>query len=122
MQKSKQTVNAARPELTVNPKEAMQDALRRLFGCGLEDATEKQAYRALCTVVRELLAEKNRVFQDRCAEEQKKEVYYMSMEFLVGTSLRNNLFNLGVEKNTAKCSNRPGSTSTTCTPWNRMPA
>ena len=98
MQKSKQTVNAARPELTVNPKEAMQDALRRLFGCGLEDATEKQAYRALCTVVRELLAGKNRVFQDRCAEEQKKEVYYMSMEFLVGTSLRNNLFNLGVEK------------------------
>ena len=98
MQKSKQTVNAARPELTVNPKEAMQDALRRLFGCGLEDATEKQAYRALCTDVRELLAEKNRVFQDRCAEEQKKEVYYMSMEFLVGTSLRNNLFNLGVEK------------------------
>ena len=98
MQKSKQTVNAARPELTVNPKEAMQDALRRLFGCGLEDATEKQAYRALCTVVRDLLAEKNRVFQDRCAEEQKKEVYYMSMEFLVGTSLRNNLFNLGVEK------------------------
>lgn len=98
MQKSKQTVNAARPELTVNPKEAMQDALRRLFGCGLEDATEKQAYRALCTVVRELLAEKNRVFQDRCAEEQKKEVYYMSMEFLVGTSLRNNLFNLGVEQ------------------------
>ena len=98
MQKSKQTVNAARPELTVNPKEAMQDALRRLFGCGLEDATEKQAYSALCTVVRELLAEKNRVFQDRCAEEQKKEVYYMSMEFLVGTSLRNNLFNLGVEK------------------------
>ena len=98
MQKSKQTVNAARPELTVNPKEAMQDALRRLFGCGLEDATEKQAYRALCTVVRELLAEKSRVFQDRCAEEQKKEVYYMSMEFLVGTSLRNNLFNLGVEK------------------------
>ncbi len=98
MQKSKQTVNAARPELTVNPKEAMQDALRRLFGCGLEDATEKQAYRALCTVVRELLAEKNRVFQDRCAEGQKKEVYYMSMEFLVGTSLRNNLFNLGVEK------------------------
>ena len=98
MQKSKQTVNAARPELTVNPKEAMQDALRRLFGCGLEDATEKQAYRALCTVVRELLAEKNRVFQDRCAEEQKKEVYYMSMECLVGTSLRNNLFNLGVEK------------------------
>ena len=96
MQKSKQ--RESRPELTVAPRAAMEDALRRIFGCSLEEATEKQAYRALCTVVRELLAEKNRVFQNRCAQEEKKEVYYMSMEFLVGTSLRNNLFNLGVEK------------------------
>lgn len=68
------------------------------FGCSLEEATEKQAYRALCTVVREMLAEKRRSFRHTCMEEGRKQVYYMSMEFLVGTSLRNNLFNLGVEE------------------------
>ena len=98
MQKSKQTLQDARPERQVGPREAMEDALRRIFGCSLQDATEKQIYRALCTVVRELLAEKNRLFQNRCAKEEKKEVYYMSMEFLVGTSLRNNLYNLGIEQ------------------------
>ena len=98
MQKTNQSFENPRPERVVDPKAAMQDALRRLFGCTLEDATEKEAYRALCTVVRELLVEKNRIFQERCAREEKKEVYYMSMEFLVGTSLRNNLFNLGIEQ------------------------
>ena len=98
MQKTNQSFENPRPERVVDPKAAMQDALRRLFGCTLEDATEKEAYRALCTVVRELLVEKNRIFQERCAREEKKEVYYMSMEFLVGTSLRNNLFNLGIER------------------------
>ena len=98
MQKSKQTLQDARPERQVGPREAMEDALRRIFGCSLQDATEKHIYRALCTVVRELLAEKNRLFQNRCAKEEKKEVYYMSMEFLVGTSLRNNLYNLGIEQ------------------------
>ncbi len=98
MQKTNQSFENPRPERVVDPKTAMQDALRRLFGCTLEDATKKEAYRALCTVVRELLVEKNRIFQERCAREEKKEVYYMSMEFLVGTSLRNNLFNLGIEQ------------------------
>lgn len=67
------------------------------FGCTLVEATEKQAYRALCTVVRELLAEKRRSYRNTCRQEGRKQVYYMSMEFLVGTSLRNNLFNLGLE-------------------------
>ena len=98
MQKTNQSFENPRPERVIDPKTAMQDALRRLFGCTLEDATKKEAYRALCTVVRELLVEKNRIFQERCAREEKKEVYYMSMEFLVGTSLRNNLFNLGIEQ------------------------
>ncbi|OLA57777.1 MAG: alpha-glucan phosphorylase, partial [Firmicutes bacterium CAG:272_52_7] len=56
-----------------------------------------EAYRAVCITVRELLVRKNHDF--RCSAEQKnaKKVFYMSMEFLVGTSLRNNLFNLGIE-------------------------
>ena len=101
-QNSKQKIqklaeNDARPERAIQPTELLNDTLRRIFGCELADATQKQVYRALCISVRELLTEKNRVFGNRCAEKERKEVYYMSMEFLVGTSLRNNLFNLGLE-------------------------
>jgi starch phosphorylase len=78
--------------------ERINQETRRTFGCELKDATEKQAYKALCKVVRELLAEKNRDFRTACAEQERKQVYYMSMEFLVGTSLRNNLYNLGLEE------------------------
>ncbi len=67
----------------------------RLFGCDLKSATEKQAYKVLCTSLREALAKKRKAYTDLNSD--RKEVYYMSMEFLVGTSLRNNLFNLGVE-------------------------
>ncbi len=70
----------------------------RLFSCNLSETTEKQAYKAVCTVLREMLAKKRKEFQDSFQEKERKQVYYMSMEFLVGTSLRNNLFNLGVEK------------------------
>ena len=83
---------------TTEPERELNDVVRRLFGCELEAATEKQVYRALCTLVREKLTEQNRLFNRDNAAKERKEVYYMSMEFLVGTSLHNNLFNLGIEE------------------------
>ncbi|MBE6927168.1 MAG: glycogen/starch/alpha-glucan phosphorylase [Ruminococcaceae bacterium] len=85
----------------LNKTDMMQQlelVLHHLFGCDIADATQKQIYRGLCTVVREILTEKNHAFRHKYRHEEKKQVYYMSMEFLVGTSLRNNLYNLGVEK------------------------
>ena len=76
----------------------LNEMLRRVCGCGLKDATEKQVYRALCSLLRENLTEKNGSFNSSVAQKESKQVYYMSMEFLVGTSLRNNLFNLGLEQ------------------------
>ena len=65
----------------------------RLFSCNLSEATEKQAYKVVCTVLCQILAKKRKKFQDEVSLKERKQVYYMSMEFLVGTSLRNNLFN-----------------------------
>ena len=77
--------------------QALNDACMRLFGCNMDEATDKQAYKALCTVVRNTMYDRRRAFKKRYQAERRKRVYYMSMEFLVGTSLRNNLFNLDQE-------------------------
>ena len=74
----------------------VEETCLRMFGCELREATEKQAYRALCVTVRMMLEDRQRAFQAETREKERKQVYYMSMEFLVGTSLRNNLFNLGL--------------------------
>ena len=78
--------------------ELLNKASMRLFGCTMEEATDKQAYKALCTVIRNGMYDRRRAFKKGYQAEQRKQVYYMSMEFLVGTSLRNNLFNLGLEE------------------------
>ncbi|MBQ7872165.1 MAG: glycogen/starch/alpha-glucan phosphorylase [Oscillospiraceae bacterium] len=98
MNKQSKTVAEATKEQHIDVIKEINDALLRIFGCDMSEATEKQVYRALCRVLRELLTQKNHAFVNRCAQEEQKEVYYMSMEFLVGTSLRNNLFNLGLEQ------------------------
>ena len=67
------------------------------FGCSLDDASKIQVYRTVSTVLRDLLSKRRKAFKDDFTAKEKKQVYYMSMEFLVGTSLKNNLFNLGLE-------------------------
>ncbi len=67
------------------------------FGCALSEATKQQVYKALCIIVKDILVEKNNEFTTKTKKDGDKQVYYMSMEFLVGTSLHNNLYNLKIE-------------------------
>lgn len=75
----------------------LNEVSSKLFNCNIGELTEKQLYTVVCTLLKELLAQKRKNFKDEISPENKKQVYYMSMEFLVGTSLRNNLYNLGLE-------------------------
>lgn len=72
----------------------LEEISGKTFGSTLSELTKNQMYKTVCTAVKDILEEKNRDFYKRT---KKKNVYYMSMEFLVGTSLKNNLFNLGIE-------------------------
>ena len=57
-------------------------------------ATEGEIYLAAAEVVREIMADKRKHFLARINAAGQKQVYYLSMEFLMGRSLRNSLFNL----------------------------
>ena len=76
----------------------LNEVATRLYSESIVSITEKQLYSVVCTYLRELLAKKRKAFKEEVNRKSKKQVYYMSMEFLVGTSLRNNLFNLGIEE------------------------
>jgi starch phosphorylase len=66
------------------------------FGVQPENATMEQYYRALVIIVKDMLIEQQRKFLNNVKKNEAKTVYYMCMEFLIGRSLRNNLFNLGL--------------------------
>ena len=74
----------------------LSENLSRYFGASLEDATVQQMYKAAAITVRDLLADQRRDFQQQVNQSGAKQVYYLCMEFLVGRSLKNNLFNLGL--------------------------
>ena len=74
----------------------LEDICMHLCGCTLDEVAPKQAYRVLATAVREGIDRFNQEFREKVAKEGRKQAYYLSMEFLVGTSLYNNLFNCGL--------------------------
>lgn len=76
----------------------LEDKCMDKFGCELKEVTKQQAYEAVCGIVREILIKKRGDFKKKYEKEHAKQLYYMSVEFLIGTSLRNNLSNLGLEK------------------------
>lgn len=77
-------------------KNQVVSLLARFFGVKPEEASKTQIYRATCICVRDLLTQTRVNFKKRVREQNAKQVYYMSMEFLLGRSLRNHLFNMGI--------------------------
>lgn len=79
-------------------KENIEAKLARYFGVKIGEATEEQVYKAVILSVKDILNMKRSEYHDLVKKEHPKKIYYMCMEFLMGRQLRNNLMNLGIDK------------------------
>lgn len=79
-----------------NTKTHLEEKLASYFGVTPSDASIDQMYKAVSMSVLDILLEKKKQFNRKVKEQKSKRVYYLCMEFLVGRSLKTNLYNLGI--------------------------
>lgn len=77
-------------------KEAFVEKLQTLFGQGLDESSTTDKYVALSTLIREIISKRWFQSNRQYRVTKEKQVYYFSMEFLLGRLLGSNLFNLGM--------------------------
>src|SRR5215831_12239590 len=75
---------------------AIEQELRYALGQGKNEASPYELFRAAGLVIRRRLIDGHFETEQRFAASDAKSVYYLSMEFLVGRSLENNIRNLGI--------------------------
>src|SRR6185436_15422734 len=63
-----------------------------------ENADQRERFEAIARSLRDLLTQRWLLTQRTHDTENPKRVYYLSMEFLMGRTLVNNIINLGVER------------------------
>jgi len=77
-----------------NFKKSFSERLQNKFDVSPEGASDQQVYEVLSAMVVEMLKNKRRKFINKVNSAGKKKIYYLSMEFLMGRSLKTNLYNL----------------------------
>lgn len=70
--------------------------LMTAFSVTPEQATNEHFYQALALVLRDRMRASRVKYISKAHKEQAKQVYYLCMEFLMGRSLKNTLFNLNL--------------------------
>lgn len=83
-------------------QELIENRISQLYGVNGVDATSEQIYKATATAVNDILRNKRKAYNTKIRDQKQKRVYYLSMEFLMGKSLKNNLNNLGLVDDAAK--------------------
>lgn len=83
-------------------KENFLNKLELQFNVEPSQASDKQIYQALSAIIVEELKKKRQKFINKVHSDGKKQVYYLSMEFLMGRSLKTSLYNLEIVKDVAK--------------------
>ena len=77
-------------------KTMFSERLQNKFNVSPEEASDQQVYEVISSLIVEYLRGKRRKFINQVYSTGKKQVYYLSMEFLMGRSLKTSLYNLEI--------------------------
>ena len=79
-------------------KKNVKENVKNLYRRTLEEATPQQIFQAVSYTVKDVIIDNWMKTQERITQNDPKVVYYLSMEFLMGRALGNNLINLTAYK------------------------
>ncbi len=77
-------------------QEMIAGKLTRYFGVNPKEATREQIYKAVAMSVKDIMLQKRQQFYLKTKKAKAKRVYYLCMEFLMGRTLKNSIYNLGI--------------------------
>ena len=72
--------------------------VKTLYRKTIEEATPAQVYQAVCYAVKDTIIDEWIATHKEYEKQDAKTVYYLSMEFLMGRALGNNIINIGAQK------------------------